>query len=544
MKKRLLALILTVVMVMTVFTACGKKTENADGGVNIEDDDKNEDVKDDDNGDDGEEKRASILNLYKERFCDGAYSNSEVYSGYIAYMEYEVLHLMEEDAKKYPELNEALENLAKGAVANIKEVYKDAKDAAYEEFDEEHPENCMLYNIKELYSVRRADETVVSIEQSYEAYLGGAHGQYATLPDNFDTKTGESINFTDVVTDVDKAYERISAIIKEKYADSLDIFLSDLTFTEYKNNEFPQLFMIDYDGITVIYNPYDIAPYSVGQITVKLSYEDNKDILNEKYFTNVPESYALQLSPFDEYITDIDGDGVLDSMTVIPYFPELNENAESIAFIINGENHEIKDEDMYVFSINTYLVKTKGGKCYVYLEGIGLNDYTTCFVYEIGKDSVKKVKEVDGNVADLGYITEPGEDYKWLMGMILDPEKVSLSVRTDLFGTCQISKVYAIGEDGIPVTAQEVYTFTTTVDYTVKKAMTFKKVDEEGNEIGEYELKVGEHVYAYRTDADTYVDAKLSDGTIVRFNVTSKEWPYCIDGVDIQELFEDVFFAG
>lgn len=542
MKRRLLALFLTLIMILSIFTACTKVDTPTDSGTNTEN--KTEDNTDDKDDDNEVQNELSILKLYKEKGNDGEYKYTETYSGYIAYMEYEVLHLMPEDAEKYPLLNETLNNLADGVIANVKTIFENAREAALNDFDPDNTNYSMVYNIKEDYNVRRADETVLSIAQQYESFTGGAHGYYATYPDNYDTKTGKLIDFKDVVTDIDKAYERIGEAIKEKYADSIDMFLDDLSFTEYKNNEYPQLFTIDYDGITVIYNPYDIAAYAVGQVTVKLSYEENKDILDEKYFTDVPASYAIQLSPYEEYTMDIDGDGELDTVRISTFFPTIYDNVDTITFVINGQPTDVKDEELYAFQISTFLIKAPSGKVYAYLECIGMNDYATLNIFEIKKDGIGKRAEVDLGISDPSYVYDVSDGYKWIQGIILNPNDMRLEHRTDVFGTSHISKKYKVGEDGLPVTDDEVYLFDSRLDYTAKKEMKLKVVDEEGNETDDYDLKAGDHVYAYRTDGETFVDAKLADGRIVRFNLTTKEWPYLIDGIDIEEIFEDVIFAG
>lgn len=543
MKRRILALLLTIVMIMSVFTACSKADKTVDNGGNTSNGQQS-DVTDDNEDDNNEAEELSILKLYKEKGSDGEYKYTETYSGYIAYMEYEVLHLNPEDAEKYPALNETLENLADGVIANVKSIFEGTKEAAINDFDPDNTDYSMVYTIKENYHVRRADESVLAIAQQYEAYSGGAHSYYATLPDNYDTKTGELIEFTDVVTDLDKAYDRIAEAIKKKYADSIDMFISDLSFKEQKNNEVPQLFMIDYDGITVLFNPYDIAPYSVGQVTVKLSFEDNKDILDEKYFANAPASYAVELSPFDEYTMDIDDDGELDTIKISPIYPTLYEAAISVPVIVNGQEKDIKDDSLYTFIINSFLIKAPTGKVYAYLECIELNDYANINIVEITKNGASDRVEIDGGISDPMYVVDQSAGYKWIQGVITDPNDMQLAIRREVFGTCYISKSYKVGEDGSPISDDKYYTFDSRLDYTAKKEMSFKIVDEDGNEIGDYDLKVGDHVYAYRTDGETFVDAKLSDGNIVRFNLTTKEWPYLIDGVEIQEIFENVIFAG
>ena len=57
-------------------------------------------------------------------------------------------------------------------------------------------------------------------------------------------------------------------------------------------------------------------------------------------------------------------------------------------------------------------------------------------------------------------------------------------------------------------------------------------------------LKKGEKVLYYSTDNEKYVYFQCKDGTICRNEVKHNDYPATIDGVDINDLFEGMFFAG
>ena len=46
----------------------------------------------------------------------------------------------------------------------------------------------------------RADENVVSYEQFYDDYYGGAHGYHSYAGFTFDTKTGKKLDLYDMIT--------------------------------------------------------------------------------------------------------------------------------------------------------------------------------------------------------------------------------------------------------------------------------------------------------------------------------------------------------
>ena len=56
-------------------------------------------------------------------------------------------------------------------------------------------------------------------------------------------------------------------------------------------------------------------------------------------------------------------------------------------------------------------------------------------------------------------------------------------------------------------------------------------------------LKEGTKVETFRTDNESFVDVKLEDGRIGRFQMTF-EYPMTIDGMDVEEIFDGIMYAG
>ena len=57
-------------------------------------------------------------------------------------------------------------------------------------------------------------------------------------------------------------------------------------------------------------------------------------------------------------------------------------------------------------------------------------------------------------------------------------------------------------------------------------------------------LKKGEKIVFYATDDDTYVDFKTQGGSFVRIYVDYSDYPQKVNGIDIDELFDGIMFAG
>ncbi|MBR5789149.1 MAG: hypothetical protein IKX99_03470, partial [Lachnospiraceae bacterium] len=68
-------------------------------------------------------------------------------------------------------------------------------------------------------------------------------------------------------------------------------------------------------------------------------------------------------------------------------------------------------------------------------------------------------------------------------------------------------------------------------------------VSESGEKTGTMTLNSGDVLSAYRTDNNTYVDLLTGDKTIVRINVTAT-YPFEVDGIPMDELFDGIMYAG
>lgn len=126
-------------------------------------------------------------------------------------------------------------------------------------------------------------EDIVPYKIKITTYEGGAHGGYYEIWSNFDRNTGTPITLSQVF-DMDKE-EQIKEVIRQQICKNNnckdleelheatgililgDVFLSDNNFQLCK------------DGIEMLYNPYDIAPWAAGTIYVKIPYKSFEGLL-------------------------------------------------------------------------------------------------------------------------------------------------------------------------------------------------------------------------------------------------------------------------
>lgn len=137
---------------------------------------------------------------------------------------------------------------------NLTTKIKDGKD------------NCLVYSVFTDY------------------YEGGTHGVSQHLVYNFSRDTGKMLTLDDIfvpgyksrLNDIllkalieDKNVKTLSQLKEKGYLYGVDIFT-------------PENFIIGDDGITFIYNIYEIAPYSEGKTTLTISYPEVNDLLKRK----------------------------------------------------------------------------------------------------------------------------------------------------------------------------------------------------------------------------------------------------------------------
>lgn len=137
------------------------------------------------------------------------------------------------------------------------------------------------YNVTSEVSNGRFGVTVYRATVDY--YEGGAHGVNQRIVMNFDNETGRLLRLADVFA---AGYEQpLSLLLTAKLLEKTDTKNVDELRQKgilYSMDMFPtENFVLDKDGITFIYNAYEIAPYEQGIIELNIDYGECKEILQE-----------------------------------------------------------------------------------------------------------------------------------------------------------------------------------------------------------------------------------------------------------------------
>ncbi len=206
------------------------------------------------------------------------------------------------------ELEEASENTDLPFSTRIQYVKVDESgyDALQKAFDKDNADSLELakeeysYNAEESTVLKkRADDKVVSYLRESYSQLGGAHPSTFFAGKNYDTKTGSELTLQDVVANYDDVYQYVldelaknekqpenencyfdgyEDTVKEMFYGNSD---SESAVTDANSEEtglYPmpassvQWYLGD-DGLNILFNDYDIAPYAYGPSLVTIPYD-------------------------------------------------------------------------------------------------------------------------------------------------------------------------------------------------------------------------------------------------------------------------------
>ena len=270
----------------------------------------------------------------------------------VCYADYDTFSLIDEDTKKYPELAKKVAELS----AEISAEYEKYVDSTLETYEEEFGEMSWrptLYSrIKT--NVIRADEAAFTLVHSVDDYYGGAHGMYGIYADNIDTATGEELELSDVVVDIEGLRDYVADDLIYKYGESefydLESSLDD-TFADTSSINW----ILGYNGLTIYFGPYVLGPFASGDFSATVYFDEASRLFNEKYL-EVPEVYVVPGvngyifgSPgrdYDEIVTSLASDYRYGYES---YIVHRKENDYALIFNEDGVGYA----DLNIYSINS-----------------------------------------------------------------------------------------------------------------------------------------------------------------------------------------------
>ena len=112
-------------------------------------------------------------------------------------------------------------------------------------------------------------------------YTGGAHGNRYLLIQNYDLQTGDAVSEQDLF--IDDYYEPLKNLLLEALIAQTDEAETkkDLRRLGYSVDDVVpnENFYVTAEGITYVYNPYEIAPYAMGCIQISLPWDAARHLM-------------------------------------------------------------------------------------------------------------------------------------------------------------------------------------------------------------------------------------------------------------------------
>lgn len=374
------------------------------------------------------ENDIEILQLNKEYISH--YEWYEDYPTMLVRSEYTDVTLDKSLEKKYSLLANALSETSIMRKRTMEEEKDNLLSFATEEFmndGEAFSTRVSTLDVK----VRRADSVAVSLLEDYATESSRSFSGY-----NYDTESGKLLTLSDVVKDTSKLPEAAEKTLMTRIGEE-EPFGETAVRDYFKNvSEEDISWTLDYNGITLYFNPGAVAPTNFGNQTITLTFAEYPGLFKEKY-ASVPEAYTVSLPLSVPFFTDITGDMKTDEFTVSGDYDSDGRNYTTMA--VSTDKSEYEDE-WFSYGLDPYYVKTADGNSYLYIFSLNSEDET--------RESTLSVFELKNGEAELLGTSEIGLANKGnkVFALPTDPENILLDTYN---GTTD--SVFSADDNGIPM---------------------------------------------------------------------------------------------
>ena len=201
------------------------------------------------------------------------YSNNTADSSAIINIDYPKI-AGSQDNSVVLKVNLFLEEEFKQSISWFEEIKSDT--SFFEDFPYE-----MQYTFETGFQIEFNSKYFISIVMSHYQYTGGAHGNYFALGYNIEMKDGKVLTLKNIIKEDSfdlLAFDCEQAILEKYEANSLmeaGLFEDEITILD------DQDFYIIPGMLVLQFDPYEIGPWSMGEVTAEIPFEKIKDLLKE-----------------------------------------------------------------------------------------------------------------------------------------------------------------------------------------------------------------------------------------------------------------------
>ena len=157
---------------------------------------------------------------------------------------------------------------------DLDEVIKEKQNELLEEIKGENAKES-TYNIS--YKLNFYHD-IVTIYFTVYVYSGGAHDIRYDKTYYYDLNHGKSLKLADLITNENEFFKKISILSKEILEnEKKDLIYKDTYLVEDGLKPTKEKFLniiFEADSLKIIFPPYQVGPWSSGEITVKIPYQD------------------------------------------------------------------------------------------------------------------------------------------------------------------------------------------------------------------------------------------------------------------------------
>ena len=164
----------------------------------------------------------------------------------------------------------ALSKVENWITADIQHFRDEVQDVAAPDHDAAEDGTLPPYGFYSVLRLSREAGPVISVVADLEQYLGGAHGSPYRLGYNFDPMTGEQVAIEDLFkSDADpwalleEDITRQITLIRDRYAET-EADSEYVPYDLYEGLSQAHEWYVTDEGITVIFQAYEIGPYAMG----------------------------------------------------------------------------------------------------------------------------------------------------------------------------------------------------------------------------------------------------------------------------------------
>ena len=466
----------------------------------------------------------------------------ETESGFYMSVQVPAVYLAEEMEEAFPQLQKAFDGFNAELRQEAERIFGLMKESATQEFIENSGYTGL--ESESWVEIHRAgDANAVSVLVYSCVDLGGPHPSYTYTARTFDCTTGNVISLSEAIKDTDMLAKILADELKAG-AESEDEFLCDDLETAIREriDSGSLVWTVDYQGMTFYFPQDDLYVYAAGPKSVFIPFGINADVFADAdYIGTSCIGYAVSFAPDRAFSFLLSESAPANTIYVTAV--ESEDDMSELNVIVDDVKTAI---DWQFYMISTINLVHMEDKNYLYVGTRGDNDYSTLLVLEINPDKTVTEK---GNMLCTGLYSTTGRDGYLEVLAGFDPAYFILNTTVDILSTASGYRAYETGKDGMPEPFENAYTmltpFTLTLLQDIKNVKVIDEITEK--ESGKTELKAGDFVTIEVIDLEAKtIRAELTDARTVEFSysMTDGSLPILVNGVDAEQLFDGMVYAG